>query len=229
MVDVLSSTEPDLIQRQRDIVRAYREAGQQRAGAEAQADEEYTQEQSASEKALNDDRAAAKLLHNKVVRIVGFGTADWESKLAWVGLEHLSKQITVSPTNEPPGADAEQMVSRCLPEVQEAYRGLTAGVLDLQNWREARRGRILNIIIVTILLVIVAGGVAWWYIASHNGNAHGAPAPATTQVYYRTAAVNRQPLLESDSPRRIQISNSGLIVMHPSNAHSGSQYNAIRV
>jgi formylglycine-generating enzyme required for sulfatase activity len=162
--------EPALIQQQRELLRAFRQANVQRAKAEADAEERRKRERAAADAALNKAQqeaeaqrakaAAAAEARHKADRaaadntlIQARRTADAQlaearkaqqqaqEALAQAGLQDLLAQTRPTATAAPLDANPAQELARCTSTATTAPREITASIQALLKWRQTAAAR----------------------------------------------------------------------------------------
>jgi tetratricopeptide (TPR) repeat protein len=158
--------EPELIQRQRELLRAFRQATARRAEAEAEAVARRQAEREAADAALNQARqtAAAQLAEAHKAQ------EEAQAALSQASLQGLLEQTSPSPPAPTPGADPAQELARCVSIAVGAVGGsLTSfgipdAIAELQRWREAQARRHRRLAIATavavVILMVICGATA---------------------------------------------------------------------
>jgi hypothetical protein len=154
-------SEPDLLQRQCEILHAFRQATAQRAKAEADAEARRKAELEAADAALNQARQTA-------VAQLAKAHKAWEEAQAALDqaeLQHLLEQIRPSPTIPRPGANLAQELAHCVSVTTEATASIQADIEELVleellRWREAAASRrslaVAAFFVIFALLILAA-------------------------------------------------------------------------
>jgi hypothetical protein len=158
-------SEPDLIQKQRAILRTFRQATAQRAQSEADTEARRKAERETADAAL--DKARQK----PTAQLAQAQKAQEEAKaaLAQVGLQHMLEHVRPTPPLARPGVNQTKELSRSVSVATGAAESIKAGIEALRRWRSGGRARlyrrlavagvfVLSIIILTVKLWDVAGG-----------------------------------------------------------------------
>ena len=156
-------SEPDLVQRQREILRAFRQATAQRAQAEEGAESRRQAERQQADAALSQARESAAGQLAEVQR----AREEAEDILAEVDLEHLLEDS--KPTSSVAGPDADPVVelARSVSVAAQVPENLDTGVEALEAWWEARtkRRRLLvglALFVVTVVVLLGYRGYQRW-------------------------------------------------------------------
>lgn len=148
-------SEPDLIQRQREILRTCRQATTQRAKAEADVEARRKAEREAADTALNQARhtAAAQLAQAQKAQ------EQAQTTLPQAGLQRLLEETRPAPPTAHSGANSVQELARSVLVATEATKSTQLGVEALQQWRRAaasRRRLLTALTAVALFIAVVA-------------------------------------------------------------------------
>jgi len=147
--------EPDLLQRQREILRAFRQATARRTQAEADAEACRKADREGADAALDQVRqtAAAQLTEARKVLEAA------QASLTKAGLQHLLGQIQPTPPTLRLGAHPAQELPYHVSTAAETSKRAQADVEELlqlqRKWKE-RRADVITFAIVFFILVVTA-------------------------------------------------------------------------
>ena len=151
-----SVPEPDLLQQQRELLRALRQATARRAKAEADAEARCRADRETADAALNQDRqtATAQLVEARQAQELA------QAALAQAGLQGLLEQTRPSPPVARPGADPAQELAHSVSVATKAPTIIQDSIEALQRWRDAAasRRRLLTAFAVVAILILAAAG-----------------------------------------------------------------------
>ena len=124
-------SEPDLIQKQRAILRTFRQATAQRAQSEADTEARRKAERETADAAL--DKARQK----PTAQLAQAQKAQEEAKaaLAQVGLQHMLEHVRPTPPLARPGVNQTKELSRSVSVATGAAESIKAGIEALRRWR----------------------------------------------------------------------------------------------
>jgi len=148
--------EPDLICKQRAILRGFRESNARRTKAEAEAGSRRKSERAAADTALSQACQAAESLLAEAR-----GTRDpVASKLTLAGLQRVAEAALPAPTDTHSGHLPEAQLASHLALAQDAAASTQADVAALRHWQDdalARRG--MKVVFAVVALIVVVGGI----------------------------------------------------------------------
>jgi tetratricopeptide (TPR) repeat protein len=150
-------SEPELIQRQRELLRTFRQATARRTQAEADAEARCKAEREAADVALSQARqtAAAQLAEARKAQ------EEAQAALAQAGLQYLLEDTTPSPPTPTPGADPAWELARSTSTATGVPEAIRASVEALQRWREAQARRRRLLISAAVILIVICGVMAY--------------------------------------------------------------------
>ncbi len=170
--------EPDLIQQQREALRAFRQASAENARAETGDEAQYKSARAAADA----DLARARQTADEQLARAQKCHAEARSSLLWLGLERLLEQRSLEPPASAAGARPAEELARCVSAADQARQVIVSETAALQAWREAVAAR-------RRLVIRVALGVGLVVIAAVSWGAYQAVRAWHKERLYQTASM----------------------------------------
>lgn len=158
--------EPNMLQKQREILRAFRQANPQRVQAEAEAEMQHKKELAEAETFLQGKKNSANALQDKTNKLVQ--DAKYSLSIAQLNLLFDEGRATQPPGN--PESDTETELNKSVGDLEKASKAVQSSVSDLEWWREKRAERRKLLVRLAIVAIVILAIVAFFAFQAWQRN-----------------------------------------------------------